>query len=198
MGNQNSNKEAPALSEYDVAVMDLKSARDKLKKHQKKCEQDANKFVENATKLAKQGNREGAGRMLRLKKYREKRIKDVEGQLDNINGMLDSLAQNALNNRVLSAIQSGTQEVKRLQEEFPVEKAEQLMEETAEALEQQKEIDAILSQSLTADDDADVDAELEEMARELLPNLPQAPTTIPEVSSQEPEPPSARRVMEAS
>lgn len=60
---------------------------------------------------------------------------------------------------------------------FSIEEIEQIMEDTAEAIEKQREIDALLSGQLTQEDEEDVLKELEELVgdediSDLLPEIP--------------------------
>ncbi len=64
---------------------------------------------------------------------------------------------------------------------FSIEEIERIMDDTAEAVEKQREIDQLLSGQLTSEDEDQVLEELERLAaeeeeQETVPTLPEAPT----------------------
>ena len=67
-----------------------------------------------------------------------------------------------LNVTILRAIEAGTKVMQDIQKEYSIERVEQLMEDSAEAIEKEKEISAMLSNSpVTASiDEAELEAEL--------------------------------------
>jgi len=70
--------------------------------------------------------------------------------------------------------------LKEIQKEMSVEAVQKLMDDTADAIEYQNEIDEILSGKITAEDEEDVLRELEELQQqELEAQMPVVPDTVP-------------------
>lgn len=65
---------------------------------------------------------------------------------------------------VFDQLKKGAHVLKALQAEMSVEAVEELMDDTREALEYQKEIDSMLSQNLSPEDEEDVLAELDALS----------------------------------
>jgi charged multivesicular body protein 6 len=94
--------------------------------------------------------------------------------------------------------------LKKANEMFSIEEIENIMDDTAEAIEKQREIDALLSGQLTQEDEDDVLKELDQLVADniaaakpvaaeaqLVPELPDVPSTEEEpVLSDLPEVPS--------
>lgn len=82
--------------------------------------------------------------------------------------------------QVLDGLKSGNEALKKANEMFSIEEIEQIMEDTAEAIDKQKEIDALLSGQLTDQDEDEVQAELDQLIESaeedpvVLPDVPQA------------------------
>ena len=70
---------------------------------------------------------------------------------------------------MLDGLQIGNEALKKANEMFSIEEIEQIMEDTAEAVEKQREIDALISGQLTEEDEDDVLKELDEL---VMPNIP--------------------------
>jgi charged multivesicular body protein 6 len=73
--------------------------------------------------------------------------------------------------QVVEGLKSGTAALKKMHQILSIENVEKIMEESQEAIEYQKEIDAILAGGLTAEDEDDVLKELEQIIQESLPEV---------------------------
>ena len=81
--------------------------------------------------------------------------------------------------QVLDGLKVGNEALKKANEMFSIEEIEQIMDDTAEAIEKQKEIDALLSGQLSQEDEDDVLKELDDLlaTEENLEDLPEVPST---------------------
>ena len=68
--------------------------------------------------------------------------------------------------QVLDGLKTGNAALKRANEMFSIEEIERIMDDTAEAVEKQREIDELLSGQLTREDEDDVLAELDRLEAE--------------------------------
>jgi len=80
-------------------------------------------------------------------------------------------------------LQQGNAVLKEIHKEMSIESVEKLMGETADAIAYQNEIDEVMSQRITADDEDEVQRELEQLEAEqiglTLPKAPSAELSIP-------------------
>ena len=131
--------------------------------------------------------------MLRKKKFQEGLLEKTEGQLDTLERLVHDLEFVQVEKQFLDGLKSGNEALKKANEMFSIEEIEAIMDDTAEAIEKQKEIDSLLSGQLTSEDEDDVLRELDELAaldEEAAPNedinLPEVPTDkLPEAKSRD-------------
>ena len=79
---------------------------------------------------------------------------------------------------MLDGLKVGNEALKKANEMFSIGEIEQIMEDTSEAIEKQKEIDALISGQLTQEDEDDVLKELDQLSEldeEAIPELPTVP-----------------------
>ena len=116
-------------------------------------------------------------RCLRRKKMQTKSLENLEVQFDNLQQMIDTVEFAKIEKDVFDGLKQGlcgwflsyivgNEVLKELQKEMSVEDVEKLMDETQEAMEWQKEIDALLGESLTPEDDEAAQEELDRILAE--------------------------------
>ncbi|CAJ1961395.1 unnamed protein product [Cylindrotheca closterium] len=185
-----SKKKAPGgtISQVDKAMLDLKNARDRLKRYQKKLEQDDERIVARAKNAKKEGQTKNALNLLRLRKMKQKEVDSVSAQLLTVEQMVQTIDSKQNEAQVLAAMAKGKDSLQKMHEETSVEDVLDLMDSITEQNEVEKEISSILEgvpTTLSVDDEAAVEAELEAMMREMQGDssmdttLPVAPETTP-------------------
>ena len=152
---------------YDKAVLDLKVSRDRLKKYKQRIEQDNQKSLDLAKKLAKEGKLDRAKLVIRSMKQREAMITKVEGMQDQIQTQLDNLEQASMTRMVYDSLQSTNSILKQMTEEISVEKVEALMDENAEQNEKLEEVASLLAQNMSPEVEESAEEEYERMLGEL-------------------------------
>jgi hypothetical protein len=90
---------------------------------------------------------------------------------------VDSIEFAQVQQKVFTELRQGANVLKALQQEMTIDAVEDMMSDTREAIEHQQEIDRMLSESLTPEDDEAVMRELEALTAELPENVvaPPAP-----------------------
>lgn len=174
-------KPASRITEQDEAILKLKKQRDQLHQYQKKIENVLEKDRQLAKKLLSEGKKDRAKLLLRKKKYQEGLLEKTDGQLDNLERLVQDLEFAQVEKQVLDGLKVGNEALKKANEMFSIEEIEQIMDDTAEAIEKQKEIDALLSGQLSQEDEDDVLKELDDLlaTEENLEDLPEVPSTEP-------------------
>ncbi|KAN0125061.1 vacuolar protein sorting-associated protein 20 [Russula decolorans] len=183
----------PKITAQDRAILDLKIQRDKLKQYQKKIQV----ILEREHEIAKQhlaaGHKDRALVALRRRKYQEGLLVKTDSQLVALEQLVSTIEFSLVEVSVLHGLKQGNEVLKEIHKELNVESVEKLLEETAEAREYQREIDNMLTNSLSLDDEEAVQRELRSLQQETLPaqgnaemprSLPEAPTSEPVSSEQ--------------
>lgn len=82
---------------------------------------------------------------------------------------------------VVNGLKKGNEALKKVHDALDISEIEKILEETREGAEKQDEINALLSGALTEEDEEAVEAELDEIIQQQLPDIPPAETELPEV-----------------
>ncbi|XP_022802664.1 charged multivesicular body protein 6-A-like [Stylophora pistillata] len=179
----------PKITEQDKAVLALKQQRDKLKQYQKKIQLNLEKERQLAKQLLQEGKKNKAKLLLKKKRYQEQTLERTDNQLENLEKMVQDVEFAQIQIQVADGLKQGNEALKKMHEIMSIEDVERIMDETREGIEYQREIDELLSGSLTQEDE---DAVLQEIGgydkvcdREP-PKKCQQKNTLPEVPSEEP------------
>lgn len=190
MGNLfGKKKPVSRITEQDKAVLQLKQQRDKLKQYQKKIERRLESDRELARKLITKGQKDRAKLLLRKKRYQEQLLQKTDGQLENLEKLTQDIEFAQVELQVIDGLKQGNEALKKVNDALSIEDIETILEETREGVEKQQEIDAMLSGVLTQEDEDAVEAELEQIIEESLPNVPkeemEKDVELPEVPEDE-------------
>jgi charged multivesicular body protein 6 len=198
MGASSSKKKAHTahggggtISSVDRSMLDLKNARDRLSKYKAKLELDESKLVSRAKAAKQAGQTSTALGLLKLKKYKQREMESVEGQLLTVLQMCQTIDSNQNQSQVLSAMAQGKDALAKMHATTTVDDVLDLMDQIQEQHELEKEISDILQNvpELSVEDEAAVEAELEaliiaqqqQQQSTTTTEFPTAPTTKPEV-----------------
>lgn len=150
------------ITDKDRAVLELKNARDKLRRFRNQLGNDSQRLESQAKVLISLRQKNRALLVLKLKKYKEKEVEKLDGKLVNIYTMIQDVEWASINLSVLSAIESGTRELQRMHDERSLDDVEALMEETNQAIEVENRINQLLiGQSDVLIDDQELVRELD-------------------------------------
>lgn len=98
-------------------------------------ESDSEKLQSQARELVQMRQKQRALLLLKLRKYKEKELDNVDNQLLNVFKMIEDIEWESANMEVLKALKVGTEALNKFHEEMSVEDVEALLEETNEAIE---------------------------------------------------------------
>ncbi|CAG8687638.1 17377_t:CDS:2, partial [Acaulospora morrowiae] len=167
--NANMGQKTSKITSQDRAILDLKLQRDKLKQYKKKLQVVSDKETEIAKEALRKNNKRGALLALKKKKYQQQLLEKTEMQLMNLEELTQSIEFALVEKDVLDGLKAGNDVLKEIHKEMSIEKVEKLMEDTADAISYQNEIEELLSGKIT-----DEDEELEE----LLPSVPKTQISV--------------------
>jgi len=174
-GKQNAQKPPP--TDLNSSIQKLRQAIQTLDKREEHLEKKIVESVARAKQKSKNRDKKGALFELKKKKQLEGQLQSIQGKKLNLETQIMALEDAYLNRETLSAMQTTSQAMKSAIRETDVEKADELMEEITEAMDQVQEMNEAMAQPLGAvmdEDELEAElAELEEMeADELLTAMP--------------------------
>ncbi|KAJ1129083.1 hypothetical protein NDU88_007454 [Pleurodeles waltl] len=175
MGNIFGRKRRSRVTEQDKAVLQLKQQRDKLRMYQKKIMLQLEKEREVARQLLRDGKKEKAKLLIKKKRYQEQLLEKTETQISNLEHMVQDIEFTQIEMKVIEGLKVGNDCLKKMHEAMSIEEVERIMDETQESIEYQRQIDEMLSGSLTQEDEEAILEELDALTQEEL-ELPEAPT----------------------
>ncbi|TBU63639.1 Snf7 family [Dichomitus squalens] len=187
------NQSVPKITKQDRAILE---SRDEVRKYQKKIQVVLDREHEIAKQQLAAGNKDRALSALRRRKYQEGLLVKTDAQLENLEKLVSTIEFSLVEVSVLHGLQQGNVALKEIHKELNIENVERVLEETQEAREYQREIDEMLANSLSLEDEEAVQAELRELQLETLGvedagrpvQLPSVPTERPVSPVKEPEP----------
>jgi len=188
----------PKVTPQDRAILDLKLQRDKLKQYQKKIQGVLDREEVIAKEQLAQGRKDKALIALRRRKYQQSLLSKTDEQLFNLEQLVSTIEFSVVEVSVVHGLKQGNEVLKQIHKEMSLESVEKLMEETAEAREYQREIGDMLANTLSLDEEEDVQKELLALQRDILATedsplteaqFPEVPATLPEKAPAGQEPP---------
>ena len=169
-----SKKNKGGITAQDRAVLDLKNARDKLRRFQAKLDAESAQLTKRAAQLLRDGKKDRALLTLKFRRFRQDKANAVDGQLLRLEDMVSAIRWEERQSEVVTALREGNEALKALHEDMGDVSA--LMDETRDQLEMEREVSALLSGETT--DDSELLKELDAMAAPAL-DLPAAPSSLP-------------------
>ncbi|KAJ3300691.1 Vacuolar protein sorting-associated protein 20 [Borealophlyctis nickersoniae] len=177
MGNLISkDKNGRKVTTKDKAILDLKIQRDKLKQYQKKIHTVLDREVEVAKHHLRQGDQGRALLALKKKKYQERLLAQTDQQLLNLEQLTGQIEYALVEQDIMRGLAQGNEVLKEIHKEMSLDAVQKLMDDTADAIAYQAEIDELISGKITEEDEeeimAQLDAFIEEEAASKLPTVP--------------------------
>uniref|UniRef100_A0A1A9ZNH1 Uncharacterized protein n=1 Tax=Glossina pallidipes TaxID=7398 RepID=A0A1A9ZNH1_GLOPL len=173
------------VTEQDKAVLQLKHQRDLLKRYQKRIELSLENDRQLAKKCLASGRKERAKLLLRKKKFQETLLINTDKQLENLEKLATDIEYAQVEMNIVDALKDGNEALKKMHAMVDINEIERIMDETREGVEKQQEIDSLLSEALSEQDENDVLIELDALIAEegveklKLPEVPQDELSLP-------------------
>jgi charged multivesicular body protein 6 len=116
-----------------------------------------------AKELLKNGKKEKAKLLLKKKYYLESLLDKTDTQIDNLMQMVETLEYTQIEMKVVEGLKQGNDCLNEMHKIMSLEDVEKIMDETQDAIAYQREIDELLGQNLTDEDEDAIAAELDEI-----------------------------------
>lgn len=151
------------LTEAEKAQLELKRARDRLKKQGEQLERVIEKEKEMARELVNAGQKKKAIMILKRKQMQEKMLDRARGQMLNVEQMLSNIQDAEMNVKVFNALKEGNATLKNLQDQMTLDDINDIMDDTVEHIDIQNQISEALGQNLNTAEMAEIDSEVNDM-----------------------------------
>lgn len=151
------------LTDTEKAQLELKRARDRLKKQGEQLERVIEKEKEMARELINAGQKKKAIVILKRKQMQEKMLDRARNQMLNVEQMINNINDAESNVKVFNALKEGNTTLKNLQEQMSLDDINDIMDDTAEHIDIQNSISEALGQNLNTAEMAEIDSEVNDM-----------------------------------
>lgn len=169
----------PRVTTKDRAILDLKIQRDKIKQYQKRLVIVQNREHALAKQCLSEGDRKRAMIFLRKEQYQKQLIFKTDEQLSVLEELVSSIEFAQVQRDVAFGLEQGAKVLKEINSEMSLEKIEKIMDDSAEGMMYQEEVEQLLKERITRQDEVEVERELAELEHEQtdlkLPSAGKAP-----------------------
>ena len=156
----------PVPTAVDSAQLKLRVTRDRTDKFAGRLRGECDSLTRKAKEALSAGRKDQATYLLKLRKIKTSQLDKATAQLINLEQMVQTIESEAQNQAFVQAVAQGNAALQAMQEQMPIEKARQIMEDSEDAMAYQQEIDEAFASTLGeagGPSEAELMAELDSM-----------------------------------
>lgn len=157
----------------ESAELDARRAKVRMTKFAKRNEAEADTLLGRAKVAARAGNKETAKRLLLVRKLKLKAVKTAWANVTKLEELVAGIETAQQQRDFVSSLARGTELLEQLNEALPIDRVEDLMDRTDDALAYQAEVDALIARDMDPASAEEVDAALDAIMQE------DAPAAVP-------------------
>ncbi|KAL2315545.1 Vacuolar sorting protein Vps20 [Schizosaccharomyces pombe] len=154
------------INDKDRSILSIKEQRDKLLRYSKRLEKIEQLEIDIARKCLRDSDKRGALRALKAKKLYSGLITQTYGQLGNIEQLLSTIEFTLIQKDVMFGLQEGTNLIRQLQADMPLERVERICNDRDEAMSYVDEVNDMLQGRMSRDQEDEIQEELDSLIRE--------------------------------
>ncbi|KAI8607867.1 Snf7 family [Chytriomyces sp. MP71] len=181
-----SGSKGVAITGHDRAILDLKVQRDRIKQYQRKLLVVSARETAAAKAWVLKGDKRRALVALKKKKFQESLVATADMQLLTLEQMCDTIEFALIERDLFEGLKQGNQVLKQLHAEMDVDKVQQLMDDTHDAIQYQNEIVELLGGKLSDADMEEIEEELDALVAAELDAMPAIPVNSLPIPEREP------------
>ncbi|EDR22830.1 charged multivesicular body protein, putative [Entamoeba dispar SAW760] len=152
---------------FQQQQFELQVQRDELIKLEKVYQSDIDRTTKKAKEWYRNGEKENALRLIKLRKIRESNLKKIQSQRDNLEAVLIELDASKRNLEIAELMEKGNKEIQKILSQIPRERVEEIINTKKENSAKLKELDSLFEQFNDIGDENQIEKELNELSQEI-------------------------------
>jgi hypothetical protein len=185
-------KEKRSVTDKDLVILEMKHAKDRLRKLKSKLADEATRFDSIISTYVSAKQKSKAYMVLKLQRYKREELNKVEGQLSNVQDLIDAVEWQIQTNKLLCSLKEGTQILKEVQEAISIDELTKILADNDDMILVEKEYSAIFTRELDQAEkemiennfDGTNNTDIKDIEKNVYV-FPEVPSSVPHINAEE-------------
>ena len=185
-------KEKRSVTDKDLVILEMKHAKDRLRKLKSKLADEATRLDSIISTYVSAKQKSKAYMVLKLQRYKREELNKVEGQLSNVQDLIDAVEWQIQTNKLLCSLKEGTQILKEVQETISIDELTKILADNDDMILVEKEYSAIFTRELDQAEkemiennfDGTNNTDFEDIEKNVYV-FPEVPSSVPHINAEE-------------